>query len=253
MKVKLLLKHLVIITAISAGFAVCLDADVRYPAPGGYVTDTAGIISRDARMQIENLLGGIERKTTAEIAVVTVPSTSPLTIEQYAVGLFEKWGIGKKGKDNGVLILVASVDRKVRIEVGYGLEGVITDLESKFIIEKGMIPYFKQGNYTAGVVTAITRISKLIGEEYGIEIDPERMVAAVPLKGGRRQGSPASALLSFLFFVLIFGFRFGSLFFFMSGAGRRSYWSGGSGGSFGGGFGGFGGGFSGGGGASGSW
>ncbi len=183
------------------------------------------------------------------MAVVTVKTTSPLTIEQYAVELFQKWGIGKKGADNGILVLVAVADRKVRIEVGYGLEGAVTDLESKMIIEDYMIPAFKKGAYDAGVSACVVSLAKLISAEYGVKLAVDTKLAGAP--GRARRASAGGGLLTLLLFILIFGFRFGTIFFLM-GSGR-GYWSGGGRGSFGGGFGGFGGGLSGGGGASGSW
>ena len=193
----------------------------------------------------------MEQQTSAEIVVVTVRTTAPLTLEGYAVELFQKWGIGKRGTDNGVLLLVASDDRKVRIEVGYGLEGAITDLQSKLIIEDIIVPYFKKGSFDGGIAAGSIMLAKLAGEEYGVDLDLKAEVGKLPVGAGAgRKASPLSGLFTLIFFILIFGFRFGSLFFFMSGGG---YWSGGSGGSFGGGFGGFGGGMSGGGGSSGSW
>ncbi len=224
--------------------------DAQLPAPAGFVNDNAGVLSGGARAQIEALLEEIERKTTAEVVVVTVNTTYPLTIEQYAVELFQKWGIGKRGKDNGALMLVAVDDRKVRIEVGYGLEGAITDLHSKIIIQDLVVPAFKKGNYDLGISSGVVMLAKMIRDEYGVDLDLGAQGKSIPL-GRKSKGSPLGSLLTFLFFILIFGFRFGTMFFVMSRGG--GYWSGGSGGSFGGGFGGFGGGMSGGGGASGSW
>lgn len=222
---------------------------VRLPSPRGFVNDYAKVLSPQASAEITALLEEIERKTSAEVVVVTVKSTSPLTIEQYAVELFQKWGIGKSGKDNGILILVAVSDRKVRIEVGYGLEGAVTDLQSKIIIQDLMVPAFKQGGYDLGISSGVVMIAKLLRDEYGVSIDMSGVKAAAPARA--RRGSPLGSLIGLLFFMLIFGFRFWPIFFLMGGGG--GYWSGGGGGSFGGGFGGFGGGMSGGGGASGSW
>ena len=95
--------------------------------PTGFVNDYAKILSAQEKQEIETLLKQIEKSTTAEIAVVTTPSLEGLSLEKYAVELFENWGIGKKDGDNGLLILIAPTERKYRIEVGYGLEEVITD------------------------------------------------------------------------------------------------------------------------------
>ena len=247
------MKRIVIISLVLISCFAVLDArgaeDVRFPSPAGFVNDYAGILSRDARTRTEAMLAETERKTTAEIAVVTVKTTAPLTIEQYAVELFQKWGIGKKGADNGILLLVAVSDRKVRIETGYGLEGAVTDLQSKMIINDLITPAFRKGNYDLGVFTGVAALARIVGDEYGVELDLDAQTSGAPARS--RKASPAGGLFTLLLFILIFGFRFGTLFFLMGSGG--GYWSGGSRGSFGGGFGGFGGGMSGGGGASGSW
>ena len=228
----------------------CGAQEVRFPSPRGFVNDFAGVLSPGAKAELEGLSKLVEEKTTAEIVVVTVDSTAPLTIEQYAVELFQKWGIGKKGTDNGILVLVSVKDRKVRIEVGYGLEGAVTDLQSKIIIQDLMIPQFKKGDFSMGVAQGVVMLTKLVRDEYGVELDLSEVKIATSVRG-KRKASPLGSLLTLLFFMMIFGFRLGPLLFLMGGGG--GYWSGGSSGSFGGGFGGFGGGMSGGGGASGSW
>ena len=236
---------------ILAGPCACFSEDPGRLSPSGFVNDHANVLSPSVKSQITALIQELKDRTGAEIAVVTVNTTSPLTIEQFAVELFQKWGIGQKGKDNGVLVLLAARDRKVRIEVGYGLEGAVTDLKSKLIIDQLMVPAFKQGNYDLGVAQGVVMLAKLVSAEYGIQLDyKSRALPETPVRKSR--ASPLKDLIVFIFFILIFGFRFGSLFFFASGGGR-GYWSGGGGGSFGGGFGGFGGGMSGGGGSSGSW
>ncbi|MBD3380140.1 MAG: YgcG family protein [Candidatus Omnitrophica bacterium] len=226
-------------------------ADTDIPSPVGAVNDYAEVMSPRTEAEISALAARLEEKTSAEVAIVTVGSVKPLTIEQYAVQLFQKWGIGKKSKDNGILILVAVDDREVRIEVGYGLEGVITDVQSKIIINDLMLPAFRRGDYDLGIASSVVALTKIIRDEYGVDLELKTRPLRLPEPP--RKASPLGGLLTFLFFILIFGFRFGTLFFFMSSGGSRSYWSSGSSGSFGGGFGGFGGGMSGGGGASGSW
>jgi len=243
-------KHLITLVVILTAVCPAFAQEAAIPAPSGFVNDYAGILSSGAKSEISRLAERVEEKTSAEIAVITVKTTSPLTIEQYAVELFQKWGIGKEGMDNGVLILVAVDDRKVRIEVGYGLEGAITDLKSKVIINDLMTPAFRKGDYDIGVASGVVMIAKIIRDEYGVDLDLKGASEALP--AGRRGGrSPLGSLITLIFFILIFGTRFGMFFFLMSGSG--GYWSSGGGGSFGGGFGGFGGGMSGGGGASGGW
>jgi len=218
----------------------------------GYVNDYANILSDETKAKLAALSAEIENKTTSQLAILAIDTTSPLDIETYAVKLFEKWGIGQKGKNNGVLILVAVKDRAVRIEVGYGLEGAIPDALAKNIIEKSMTPFFKNGDYDAGILQGAAVVSKLIASEYNVEISElDNIKVGVPSK--------KASIFDFLFliFIIIILIRV-RLFWFLpiSGTvrGRGSYWTGGgSSGGFSGGFGGFGGGFSGGGGASGHW
>ncbi len=247
---KRIVTAILILAGCFTAFQTASSEDLHSLQPSGLANDFAGILSPNTKLKIEIALQEIERKTTAEVAVVTVKTTQPLTIEQYAVELFQKWGIGKKGKDNGILVLIAANDRKMRVEVGYWLEGAVTDINSKLIIQDLMTPAFKKGDYDLGTTVAVAMLAKLISAEYNVKLDLDSGMAEMPLQS--RKASLAGSLFTLLFFILIFGSRFGTLFFLM-GRGSGGYWSGGSGGSFGGGFGGFGGGFSGGGGSSGSW
>lgn len=230
----------------------CL-AQAKLPQPQGWVNDFSGVLSSSQKTQLEALLKEVESKTTAEISIVILNTVKPLDIETYAVELFEKWGIGKRAKDNGLLILVALKDRKVRIETGYGLEGIIPDALAKQIIERLILPEFKNNYYFEGVYKASLFIADILAKEYGVKIQQFSTPPSYRIIPKRRT-SPLGALLSLLFFIFIFGSRWGFLWWFLLGA-RPGYWySGGS--SFGGGFSGFsgfGGGLSGGGGASGSW
>ena len=247
------MKKIFIIAAffIFTGIGFCEEP--RFQNYTGYVNDYAGILSDETKAKLAALSSEIEAKTTSQLAILTLDTTAPLDIETYAVKLFEKWGIGQKGKDNGVLILVAVKDRQVRIEVGYGLEGAIPDALAKNIIEKSMLPFFKSGNYDAGILQGAAVVSKLIAGEYNVEISE---LENIKIAASSKQPSIFDFL--FIIFVIIILIRVRLFWFFpMSGrVGGKSggYWSGGgSSGGFGGGFGGFGGGFSGGGGASGSW
>ena len=250
----------VVLGVLAAGLAVplCLAQDL--PArPQGYVSDFAGILSDPERQRIYALCVDLERKTGAQMAVVTVASTSPDTIEQYAVRLFEKWGIGQKGKDNGVLLLVAVRDRKVRIEVGYGLEGVLTDALSKSIIERFMVPAFRQEMYAQGISVGAAAVASVIAKAHGVSVtgDEQQVYQALQSGDQERRGSPIASFVLFVIFAILFMlnprlFLYMMMFSMMGGWRRGGYW-GGSGGGFGGGFGGFGGGMSGGGGASGGW
>jgi uncharacterized protein len=232
----------------------CFAQDVSYPAPAGYVVDTSHIIDDATQQRLAAWILELKQKTTAEVAVVTVDTTGPISIEEYAVKLFQKWGIGQKGKDNGVLLLVAYKDHHMRIEVGYGLEGAVTDAYSSRIINDIMAPEFKQGNFSDGIEKGTAAIVSLIAKEYNITL------TGVPQPLEETQGSGSFWFLLLVICILIsFFFRNGAggMFFpmFLGGFGGGGYggrYSGGGGG-FGGGFGGFGGGMSGGGGASGSW
>jgi len=244
------MKKLIIILSvfIFAGIGFCGEAAL--PDYAGYINDYAGILSAEAKDKLAGLAMEIESKTTSQLAVLIVNTTSPLDIETYAVKLYEKWGIGQKGRDNGVLILIAAEDRAVRIEVGYGLEGAIPDALAKNIIEKSIIPFFRNREYDSGVLQAAVSIGRLIAKEYNVEIsEPGNIKTASPSK--------EFSIFDFLFFLIliIILIRLRLIFFFpVSGRRKNGYWYGGGGsGGFGGGFGGFGGGFSGGGGASGRW
>lgn len=161
------------------------EASVEFPRPSGFVNDFANIIGSEVEAEIESLCLEIERKTTAEVAVVTVETVKPFTIEEYAVRLFEEWGIGKRGKDNGVLILVAVRDRKVRIEVGYGLEPVLTDGRCGEIIRGILVPAFRRGNFGEGLLEAVRVIGGLIvGEEGAIPRASEGSRSGREVAGG---------------------------------------------------------------------
>jgi uncharacterized protein len=234
----------------------CSAQDITYPSPKGYVNDYTGILGIETSQAIESLCRQVEGKTTAQIAIVLVDTTGPLEIEQYAVELFQKWGIGQKDKDNGLLVLVAVNDKKVRIETGYGLEGAVPDAIASNIIYQIIIPEFKRGQYEKGLLLAVISIADIIAKEYNVSLDIDEGLSAAQAQEGRRE-RPLSVLAYAILFILFFGMRSGLLFFFILGpTGRRrgGYWYGsGMGGSRGGFGGGFGGGFSGGGGASGGW
>ena len=146
-----------------------------YQSPGnpqGYVNDFAQILKSEDEEFLETTLGGVEEGSKVEIAIVTIPELGNETIETYAVKLFEEWGIGKKGSDNGLLILVAPNEKKVRIEVGYGLEEYITDARSSQIISSDLTPAFKVGDYATGLFSATESITRYlsIGTSTAVEI-----------------------------------------------------------------------------------
>ncbi|WP_105103897.1 TPM domain-containing protein [Microbulbifer pacificus] len=227
-------------------------ADVKFPSLSGRVVDNANLLNQSTRYQLTEILQQHEKETSNQIVVVTLPDLQGLTIEEYGYQLGRHWKIGQKGKDNGVLLIVAPSDRQVRIEVGYGLEGALTDALSANIIHTKILPYFRQGNFDAGVVNGVDSIIAAIKNEYVPE----------PTESNRDR---QLALLVGIFLLFIMLQIFGSSVLGSPSGGsnyRRGryggYYGGGgfgggySGGGFGGGFGGGGGGF-GGGGASGGW
>ena len=231
-----------------------LGKETSFPQPAGYVNDFAHLLSSSDVSRLTGLVTELERKTTSEIAIVTLESIPERDIESYAVDLFEAWGIGKKGEDNGLLILVSVGDRLVRIEVGYGLEGIITDGMAGEVIRQKIAPSFGKGKFGEGLFNGTATLANLIAREKGVELSA---LSSLPQEdyevAARGQSQRRKALTNLLYLFLILFFLGGRFFllpwlFFMGGG----FWGRGGGG-FGGGFGGFGGGLSGGGGATGRW
>lgn len=221
----------------------------------GCVFDFANVMKPADIEAVETLLRAFEQETGAEIKVVTVPSLRGGDIEDFANKLFERWGIGKKGVDNGVLLLAAIEDRRVRIEVGYGFETVLTDGRSGRILDESVLPAFRAGDYSAGLRAGAEAIVRQLGGK-----SEDNAEAATPVKETTSQSTPP--WLEFFFTIIVFIaaiivlIRFPLVGLLLSGGSRGGSgggWSGGgfSGGGFGGG--GFGGGLSGGGGASRGW
>ncbi|MBX2898981.1 MAG: TPM domain-containing protein [Cyclobacteriaceae bacterium] len=217
------------------------------PHNGIWVHDEARVLSPATKNQLEAILQAHRDSTSNQIAVLIIPSLNGDDIDSYAVRVFENWKLGQKGKDNGVLFLISMQERQMRIEVGYGLEGVLTDALSSRINRNEVAPYFRQGNYEAGIQTGVLAIIKAIAGEYKNE---------APVTTKRSKKSSWSTLLFIVLLIIIMSRR-------NRGGGAGGYWTaammgsmlGGrgssGGGSWGGDFGG--GGFSGGGGSSSSW
>lgn len=148
------------VVVMTAGSA--LAQGPNFPEYQGFVNDYAGLLSPAVKTQLDAKLSQLEVETTAEVAVVSVKSLEGEDINDYAVRLFEKWKIGKKDKDNGVLFLVALDDRKMRIEVGYGLEAIITDGRAGRIRDNDVIPRFKEDDYEGGITAGVASIEKYI-------------------------------------------------------------------------------------------
>lgn len=223
------------------------QAQPPIPGHGGYwVHDDAHILSAQTKSELENLLKEERDTTSNQIAVLTIPSLEGDDMANYAVKVFEKWKLGQTKKNNGVLFVIAPNDRKVRIEVGYGLEGVLTDALASRIIRNEVAPFFKSNNFDAGVKAGTIAIIQTIEGEY--KQDPSSPFHLSPL---------IIAIIIILIFILFSkrggrsgGFRSGLGPIIMAGGFPRSS----GGGSWGGGGSSWGGGgMSGGGGASGSW
>lgn len=238
----------------------------EYNAEKGYVNDFAGIISEKAEQEIIRMGKELQDKTTAQITAVTINSLEGEDIKTYANELFRKWGVGQKGKDNGVLILHSVGDREVWIEVGYGLNPILGTIRVTDYFDKDMAPYFKQGDYDTGFIKVYTDIATRIAEESGVSLDTNsggtgaggatRSEASDGTSGRASTRFNPAPILLVIFLVIdgvFFRFRITSMLikiFFWSSIfrGGRGGGRGGFGGRGGGGFGGFGGGGGGGGG-----
>lgn len=229
-------------------------AHAAFPKPAGFVNDFAGVVGGDAKNGMEGLLSSFERTTGIEVVVVTLPSLDGRAVEDVAVELYKEWGIGKKGKDNGALFLVAPNERRMRIEVGYGLEGAINDALAGRILDENVVPRFRAGDISGGIAAGTGAIVRTIVAKEGLSFDAGASAgrAARDSVTVEKKSGPLSTVLKILFFIFMayMFIRHPWLFFmFLLGSGRGS----GGGGGFSGGFGGFGGGSSGGGGASRGW
>ena len=265
---------IVLVTCLVSVCAVAAegpDALLARLVPGAdRVYDHAGVFTSAQKAELEAFLRSAEQKTTSEIAVVTLNSLEGGEINDFANRLFEKWGIGKKGKDNGVLLLAAIQDRKVRIEVGYGLEGALPDAKTGRILDDYVIPEFKQQKYGDGLIAGAVALAGVVAREAGVEVElsPDMqgqagLAAAVQgqaaphAEGQAVEGNPLAGLLVFGFMLAVIIFigvatKKGWIKPGTSTGGSGRYGGGGSRGGFSGG-GGFGGGRSGGGGASRGW
>ena len=225
----------------------------KVPAAYDWVNDYAGVITPDFKEKINGIIKATEESTSTEIAVVTINSIAPYSEVDYARKLFDTWKPGKKGKDNGVLILVAIQERRWRIETGYGVEGILPDGLCGQIGRDYMVPYFKAGNYSLGLLNGVTEIARILGGGAPSQpINPKSDFFTENL----------GTILFFCFFIFLFWQHLGRFLpppnernLFDSRSHGGSWYSEGSGGGgfSGGGFGGFGGGGGGGGGAGGGF
>jgi uncharacterized protein len=250
----------------------------KFPALTGRVVDDAQLLSPATEQKLTGELAALEQQTGHQVVVATLPDLQGYPIEDYGYQLLRTWGIGRKGQDDGVILIVAPKERKVRIEVGYGLEPVLTDALSSLIIQRKVLPAFKAGKYEQGVVDGAEAIVAQLGlpadqaKAAVAEAEQQRVRIAHPEASGSGGGGLPLIVVLFVAFWLISGLlrvfggrrRFGGgggglwwlLPLFLSSGSRRDGWGGGGfggGSSFGGGGFSGGGGSGGGGGASGSW
>ncbi|HZQ21570.1 MAG TPA: TPM domain-containing protein [Terriglobales bacterium] len=241
-------------------FSLCLSAEpVSQLKPSNYVNDFAHVLDPHTAANLNNIAEQLDHKANAQVAIVTVNSLDGDDAFDYAVKLYQQWGIGKKGSDRGVLILYAVKDHKYWTTVGYGLEGILPDGKVGGFGREA-VPFLKQGDYSGAISLVTSRIADVIAQDAGIQITNTQPPRAPPDDDLRPQFSIATWIIGIIIFLFLISTSFGrSLLFWMllSGGGRGRGWGGGGfgggGGGGGGGFGGFGGGSTGGGGAGGSW
>ncbi len=258
------MKKIVFILILLAGYFSSLAQNVLpKPNPPHLVNDAAGVLSADQVAILEQKLVALDDSTSNQIAVVLIKSLDGSAIEDYAVKLFREWGIGNAKTNNGILIIASIDDRKLWIEVGYGLEGAIPDITASSIYRNEMVPSFKENNYYRGIDNAINALTKAAVGEYKIKKDKQPSGGS----GGNSIGTFLIILVIIIVIVLSRGGGRGGGMMSRSGVGNIAeaiLWSsllggnnrdsgGFGGGGDSGGFGGFGGGSTGGGGAGGSW
>lgn len=196
-------------------FVVFCSSSSAYYSPGkptGFVNDYANVMSAGAKANLEAELVNFESATKHEIVVVVIPSLKGDYIENFAEKLFKEWGIGKDKADNGVLYLIAKEDRQARVEVGYGLEGALTDTQTKVIQEKVANPKFKEEKYDEGITLAVAEIEKAVRGEPFIGQDAEA-----------EESSGLGKFSALLIFVFLIGFQF----LFKALGKTKSFWLGG--------------------------
>lgn len=248
----LLLALLVLLPA-----TVWAQSTPKFPELTGRVVDRAEMLSPEVESRLSQMLQAHEQASTEQVVVVTLPDLQGYPIEDFGYQLGRHWGIGQKGEDNGALLIVAEEERKIRIEVGYGLEGRLTDADSSVIINRIITPAFRQGDFQAGIVNGAAAMIQVLGGEPMAAPQSQQPVAL--------QEKPKAGMVALFFIIMM------AVVFFIGSRGGRGGRGGAAllgaallggamggrgggfgGGGFGGGFGGGGGGF-GGGGASGGW
>ncbi len=231
--------------------ATCVYGRDDFPRPAGAINDFAGVISPRYTRSMESLAREVLEKTRTSIVVVTMKEIGGDDPADYANRLYEAWGIGAKGEDKGVLIFLAAQERRIRIETGYGVEGILPDGLVGDILDRNVIPYLRKGDYDSGLSSAMVAVSSIIAKDAGVSLTGAPQTRRQPVSRQKKGSSVFSLIMLFIVMSLLLGTRQGRrmlpfiLLMLLMGGGR----GGGGFGGFSGGFGGFGGGMSGGGGA----
>ncbi|HSA07690.1 MAG TPA: TPM domain-containing protein [Candidatus Gastranaerophilales bacterium] len=232
----------ILVTPVFAGFKI--------PQAVGYVNDFANVIADTEEAKLNSIILELKQKTQAEVVVVTLGSLEGYPVEDVSLEIGRQWKVGQKGKDNGVIILVAPNDREMRIETGYGVEGAIPDAKAGRIRDEYMIPNFKTGNYGMGILLGAAAIVDAIAVDSGVTISGNYNYQSYRANNVNRSSTQSNPLFNFFFIAifLFFAIKYPRLTLFLLLSSGRG------GGGHSGGFGGFsGGGGFGGGGASGRW
>jgi uncharacterized protein len=222
----------------------------RIHTPQGHVSDYAGVFTPAQKAQLEGFLRSAKQQTSAEIAVVVIPSLEDESLDDFTNVLFERWRVGRADKNNGIMILTAINDRKIRIEVGYGLEGILPDAKVGRIVDEHIIPSFRAGRVAEGLSSGAAAIAGIIAKDAGVTLTGGNALIHQPRERKQSVGSLIFTIIMLLI-LIPFAIKHPYLAMYLLASSMRG--GGYSGGGFGGGFGGFGGGLSGGGGASRSW
>ncbi|WP_273757083.1 YgcG family protein [Bartonella sp. MM73XJBT] len=197
-------------TFLSALYLVIVLGNVAYaqskfPPLTGYVNDVAHLLDNATKQNLTEKLAELEEKAGDQIVIVTLPTLSGSDIETYSNALFRRWGIGQKQINNGVLLVIAPNEREMRIEVGYGLEGVLTDALSAVIINSFVLPNFREGNYQKGIVEAVHAIISVITEndsDFSIRIKEKANIVEAQRKQAEKEEMIASAIIFLIFFIM---------------------------------------------------
>ena len=169
--------------AQGGGWETGADGLLPIPPLTARVTDLTRTLSAAEQQALEAKLADWEARTTNQLAVLMVPTTQPEPIEAYSIRVADAWKIGRKGNDNGALLLIAKNDRKMRIEVGYGLEGTLTDVTSRRIIAENVAPLFREGKFAAGIYAGVDRIISVVAEGKPLPPPPSRAAPAAAVGG----------------------------------------------------------------------